>query len=73
MRYRRGADFTPEGFVLPAYKFFDIAAIVFFALIYITLFFAADTVVQAIGGIVWLVIFGAYSQRKYRQESPQIK
>lgn len=59
-RYRHSADFTADGFIMPAYRFTNTLAIVFFIGIYCTLFIADDTRGSAIAGLVWLLCFGSY-------------
>ncbi len=59
-RYRRSADFIPDGFVMPAWKVLNTVAIVFFVFVYLTLFLADDTRSSAIAGLVWLVGFGGF-------------
>lgn len=59
-RYRQSPDFTPDGFVMRGYKFFDVIGIVFFIFIYLSLFVSQDRLLPASAGIVWLVAFGTY-------------
>lgn len=59
-RYRRSPDFIADGFLMPAYRFTDALAIVFFVFVYVTLFLAADTRGPAVAGLVWLLVFGGY-------------
>ncbi len=59
-KYRMSADFMPDGFVMPHYKLLNSLTIAFFVFVYITLFISEDTRVSAIGGLVWLVLFGGY-------------
>ena len=66
-KYRRSADFSADGFLMPAYKIFDALAIAFFILIYISLFMAADTVWLAVGGLVWFTVFGVWSHFRVRR------
>ena len=71
-RYRRSADFLPDGFVMPAWKWLNTIAIVFFAFVYATLFLADDTRGSAIVGLVWLIVFGGWcllSERRRRRLS----
>ncbi|MEK0279625.1 amino acid permease [Bifidobacterium mongoliense] len=60
-RYRRSADFIPDGFIMPAYRWTGVIAIAFFAFVYVTLFIAPDTRGAGIAGLVWLACFGGYS------------
>ena len=72
-KYRRSADFIPDGFVMPAWKVLNTVAIVFFVLIYMTLFLADDTRNSAIAGLVWLVGFGGFSMLRERYRSRDLK
>lgn len=59
-KYRKSADFDPEGFLMPHYKFTSPLVIGFFALIYVSLFFTGSGAIwPAIGGLVWTVGFMA--------------
>ena len=59
-KYRESADFMPDGFVMPHYKLLNSITIAFFVFVYVTLFISDDTRASAIGGLVWLVLFGGY-------------
>ncbi|MFU0531932.1 amino acid permease [Gardnerella vaginalis] len=59
-KYRASADFMPDGFVMPHYKLLNSLTIAFFVFVYITLFISEDTRGSAIGGIIWLLLFGGY-------------
>lgn len=59
-KYRESADFLPDGFVMPHYKLLNSITIAFFVFVYVTLFISDDTRASAIGGLVWLVLFGGY-------------
>jgi AAT family amino acid transporter len=60
-QYRKSQDFMPDGFLMPAYKILNPVATIFFIYVYITLFLAPDTFWSAVGGLVWIVVFGWYS------------
>ncbi|MCI1984773.1 MAG: amino acid permease [Bifidobacteriaceae bacterium] len=62
-RYRRSADFIPDGFLLRGYKVWDVVAIAFFAFVYVTLFIGSDTRWPGVVGLVWLALFGFASYR----------
>ncbi|EFA22298.1 amino acid permease [Bifidobacterium gallicum DSM 20093 = LMG 11596] len=64
-RYRRSAEFLPDGFLMPAYKVFDPLAVVFFTFIYITLFIGPSTRGSAVVSLVWFVVFGAFCLWRY--------
>lgn len=59
-KYRASADFMPDGFVMPHYKLLNSLTIAFFVFVYITLFISEDTRGSAIGGLIWLLLFGGY-------------
>ena len=68
-RYRRSADFLPDGFVMPAWKVTNTLAVAFFAFIYATLFLADDTRGSAVAGLVWLAVFGGYCLLRERRRA----
>ena len=45
-------------------KFFVPAAILFFAFVFMTLFFNVESRVPAIGATLWLLLFGAVAYRQ---------
>ena len=63
-RYRQSADFMPDGFLMPAYKVVDPLLIVFFVVIYISLFFDSTNWLPATLGILWCVLFGFFASRE---------
>ncbi|HBF74467.1 MAG TPA: amino acid transporter, partial [Lactobacillus sp.] len=63
-RYRRSADFLPDGFLMPAYKVVDPLLIVFFGVVYLSLFFDPSNRIPALLGIAWCVIFGFFASRE---------
>ena len=71
--YCKSADFIADGFLMPAWKVTDWIAIVFFVLVYVTLFLSADTRGSAIAGVVWLVVFGGYCLLHERFENRDLK
>lgn len=72
-KYRRSADFISDGFVMPAYRFTNTFAIVFFVFVYATLFLADDTRGSAIAGLVWLAAFGGYCLLHDRFQNRDLK
>lgn len=72
-KYRRSADFITDGFIMPAYKFTNTFAIVFFVFIYVTLFLASDTIGSAVAGLAWLVVFGGYCLLHDRFQNRDLK
>ncbi|GAA3619051.1 amino acid permease [Secundilactobacillus similis] len=63
-RYRQSTDFMPDGFLMPAYKVLDPLLIVFFGVIYLSLFFDTSNLVPAVLGIVWCAGFGFFASRE---------
>ena len=61
LKYRKSSDFDPKGFVLPAAHIFIPLAIAGFVLIFISLFCFNDTIVPAIGSVIWVLIFGLFT------------
>ena len=72
-RYRMSADFIAGGFVMPAWRFLDALAIVFFVFVYCTLFLASDTIGSAVAGLAWGVVFGAFCFWRERYEDRDLK
>lgn len=68
-RYRSSKDFMPDGFIMPAYKVTGTIAIIFFLVVYLSLFFAADTRVPGIFGLCWLVAFGGICLWRHRDSA----
>ena len=61
MNYRKSNDYMQDGFLVIAPKTLVPLAIIFFAFIFITLFFNPDSRIPAIGSTIWLVVFGLIS------------
>lgn len=57
-RYRASTDFLPNGFIMPWYKITSPLTILFFGIIFISLFFIPEDIVGAVGAICWTLIFG---------------
>ncbi|MCH4172040.1 MAG: amino acid permease [Lactobacillus sp.] len=66
-QYKKSQDFMSDGFLMPAYRVTSPATIVFFAVIFISLFFNPGSVVPAIGAIIWCIIFGGATWLRYRK------
>jgi AAT family amino acid transporter len=64
-RYRKSQDFMPDGFLMPAYKIMSPLVILFFVYVFVALFMQQSTVFAAVGGIIWVIIFGSLSRRKF--------
>ena len=67
LKYRKSPDFMADGYLMPAYKFLNPLTMLFFAFVFVTLFLQESTVVGAIGSAVWIIVFGLYSQFKFRK------
>ncbi|TCD54184.1 amino acid permease [Alloscardovia theropitheci] len=67
--YRKSPNFTRDGFLLRGYQFFDVIGIVFFIVIYASLFASPTRVIPAIAGICWLIGFGIYCHIKEKRMS----
>lgn len=63
-RYRQSDQYMADGFLMIAPKFFVPAAILFFAFVFMTLFFNVESRVPAIGATLWLLLFGAVAYRQ---------
>lgn len=63
-RYRQSADFNAHGFMMPAYKVFDPMLLVFFVVVYGSLFVNGSGTIPAIIGIVWCLGFGFIASRE---------
>ena len=67
LKYRKSDDFMTDGYLMPAYKILNPLTIAFMLFVYAILFMQADTVVGAVGSLIWIVVFGVYSQLKFRK------
>ncbi|GAW99326.1 amino acid permease [Secundilactobacillus mixtipabuli] len=63
-RYRHSADFLPNGFLMPMYKVVDPLLIIFFGVVYLSLFFDPSNRIPALLGIVWCVVFGFFASKE---------
>ncbi|GBG96061.1 amino acid permease [Lactococcus termiticola] len=64
LKYRKSKDYKADGFKVPAPKVFIPIALVAFILIFVSLFFFKDTLIPAIGTVVWILVFGLISWMK---------
>lgn len=64
-KFRESTDYLPDGFTMPGYKYTSPLTLLFFAAIYLSLFFQADTRMSAIGAIVFTLIFGTLVHRRF--------
>ena len=67
LKYRKSDDFMTDGYLMPAYIILNPLTIAFMLFVYAILFMQADTVVGAVGSLIWIVVFGVYSQLKFRK------
>ncbi|PCS00698.1 amino acid permease [Lactococcus fujiensis] len=58
LKFRKSSDFDPHGFVTPWAKVLVPITILAFALIFVSLFFFSDTIIPAIGSLIWIFAFG---------------
>ncbi|MBW1606405.1 amino acid permease [Lactobacillus sp. Sy-1] len=71
-KYRQSSDYLENGFKMPLYNITSPLTILFFLVIFISLFFIPDDIVGAVAAIVWAVGFGGYvliSQRRLEARS----
>ncbi|MBM7636737.1 amino acid permease [Streptococcus saliviloxodontae] len=66
MRYRQSSEFMADGYLMPAYKVLNPLTIAFFIFVFVCLFLQDSTVIGAIGASIWIVLFGIYSQIKFK-------
>ncbi|MCS4488266.1 amino acid permease [Streptococcus sciuri] len=67
LKYRESSDFMADGYLMPAYKFLNPLTIAFMLFVYTILFLQTDTIVGAIGSLIWIVLFGIYSQLRFKK------
>ncbi|MFZ2577711.1 MAG: amino acid permease [Lactococcus hircilactis] len=68
LNFRKTSDFDPKGFVTPFAKGLVPLTIVAFGLIFLSLFFFKETLIPAIGSVIWIIGFGLVS--KFRTQKP---
>ncbi|MEW4355225.1 amino acid permease [Streptococcus pneumoniae] len=68
LKYRKSTDFMRDGYIMPAYRFFNPLTIGFFLFVFITLFLQDSTIWGAIGSTIWILGFGIYSQMKFKKK-----
>lgn len=64
-KFRESDDYMPDGFTMPGYRVTSPLTLLFFAAIYISLFFQADTRMSAIGAIIFTLIFGTLVHKRF--------
>lgn len=62
LKYRKSKDYMADGFKAPAPGVLIPVAILGFGLIFVSLFFFSDTVIPAIGTVIWVIVFGLISK-----------
>ncbi|MQS52812.1 amino acid permease [Lactobacillus salsicarnum] len=56
-KYRHSKDFRADGFKMPHYKWTNPLTVALFVGIFITLFFNKETILPAVGALIWLIGF----------------
>jgi AAT family amino acid transporter len=64
-RFRKSQDFMPDGFKMPGYKIMNPLVVMFFIYVFVTLFMQQATIYAAVGGVIWVIVFGYLSHRKF--------
>lgn len=67
-KFRKSKDFMPDGFKVPAYKFFIPLTMLVFIFIFISLFTQSSTFYPALGAVIWTVIFSTVLIINYLRE-----
>lgn len=67
-KYRQSDDFMPDGYLMPAYKLLSPMTVAFFAFVFVSLFLQESTYIGAIGATIWVILFGIYSQIKFKNQ-----
>lgn len=68
MKYRKSEDFLADGYLMPAYQILNPVTTVFFLFVFVTLFLQESTILGAIGSTIWILVFGVYSQLKFKKQ-----
>lgn len=55
-KYRSSNDFLAKGFLMPAYKITSTTTIIFFVLVFLSLFLIPADIPGAVGAIIWIVV-----------------
>lgn len=69
IKYRRSPDFVPNGFKMPAYQLTEPLTILFFAAVFLSLFFSSTSRLPALGAILWAIGFGIYLKLNFPDEN----
>ncbi len=67
-KYRSSADFRPDGFVLRGYRVWDVVVIALFVFVYVAMFADRSTLLPAVLGLAWLVVFGLVCRHLGRKD-----
>lgn len=63
-KYRHSKDFRPDGFKMPKYRWSNPLTIAFFIAIFASLFFSHDSLLPAVGAVIWALVFYAVLRRR---------
>lgn len=69
-QYRKSQDYLPDGFKMPGYQITSPMTLIFFAAIFVTLFFNPASIYPAIGATVWTVVFCGFIYFHNKEEEP---
>jgi len=67
LKYRKSQDFMADGYLMPQYRLLNPLTILFFVFVFVTLFLQESTFMGAVGSAIWILVFGIYSQWKFRK------
>ena len=67
LKYRKSQDFMADGYLMPKYRLLNPLTILFFVFVFVTLFLQESTFMGAVGSAIWILVFGIYSQWKFRK------
>jgi len=67
LKYRKSQDFMADGYLMPQYRLLNPLTILFFVFVFATLFLQESTFMGAVGSAIWILVFGIYSQWKFRK------
>ncbi|GMA70665.1 putative amino acid permease [Leuconostoc litchii] len=68
-KFRESSNFMPDGFLMPGYKWTSPLTLLFFVSIYVSLFFQSDSRIAAVGAILFTIVFGYLSHRKFSNKN----
>ena len=67
LKYRKSKDFMADGYLMPQYRLLNPITILFFVFVFGTLFLQESTFMGAVGSAIWIVVFGIYSQWRFKK------